>query len=101
MKDAAETMKILSAYDLTKSLRGAAELAGCSHHTVARLVRARDAGQTPGSGASRPKVTDVWLPKIEEWVEASTGRIRADVVHAKLTAMGYTGSERSTRSSAP
>lgn len=97
MKDAAETMKILSAYDLTKSLRGAAELAGCSHHTVARLVRARDAGQTPGSGASRPKVTDVWLPKIEEWVEASTGRIRADVVHAKLTAMGYTGSERSTR----
>lgn len=25
MKDAAETMKILSAYDLTKSLRGAAE----------------------------------------------------------------------------
>ena len=37
MKDAAETMKILSAYDLTKSLRGAAELAGCSHHTVARL----------------------------------------------------------------
>ncbi|MCV7559557.1 DDE-type integrase/transposase/recombinase, partial [Micrococcus luteus] len=45
----------------------------------------------------RPKVTDVWLPKIEEWVEASTGRIRADVVHAKLTAMGYTGSERSTR----
>ncbi len=97
MKDAAETMKILSAYDLTKSLRGAAELTGCSHHTVARLVRARDAGQTPGSGASRPKVTDVWLPKIEEWVEASTGRIRADVVHAKLTAMGYTGSERSTR----
>lgn len=97
MKDAAETMKILSAYDLTESLRGAAELAGCSHHTVARLVRARDAGQTPGSGASRPKVTDVWAPKIEEWVEASTGRIRADVVHAKLTAMGYTGSERSTR----
>ncbi|NYK51057.1 IS21 family transposase, partial [Salmonella enterica subsp. enterica serovar Typhimurium] len=58
MKDAAETIKILSAYDLTKSLRGAAELAGCSHHTVARLVRARAAGQTPGSGASRPKVTD-------------------------------------------
>ena len=46
MKDAAETMKILSAYDLTKSLRGAAELAGCSHHTVARLVRARTSRAT-------------------------------------------------------
>lgn len=97
MKDAVETMRILSAYDLTKSLRGAAELTGCSHHTVARLVQARDAGQAPGAGASRPRVTDAWLPMIEEWVEVSAGRIRADVVHDKLTAMGYTGSERSTR----
>ena len=29
-------MKILEAFDLTGSLRAAAELAGCSHHTVAR-----------------------------------------------------------------
>ena len=27
-------MKILEAYDLTGSFRDAAELAGCSHHTV-------------------------------------------------------------------
>ncbi|SMY01409.1 Integrase core domain-containing protein [Brevibacterium sp. Mu109] len=97
MKDAVETMKILSAYDLTKSLRGAAELAGCSHHTVDRLVRARDAGQVPGAGPERAKVTDAFLPKIEEWVESSGGRVRADVVHDKLTAMGYTASQRSTR----
>ena len=31
-------------YDLTGSLRDAGELAGCSHHTVARYVAARDAG---------------------------------------------------------
>lgn len=97
MKDAVETMKILSAYDLTKSLRGAAELAGCSHHTVDRLVRAREAGRIPGAGPQRPKATDAWLPKIEEWVEASAGRIRADVVHDKLTTMGYAASQRSTR----
>ncbi|MEY2419998.1 MAG: hypothetical protein QOI95_65 [Acidimicrobiaceae bacterium] len=30
-----EIMKILEAFDLTQSLRYAAELAGCSHHTVA------------------------------------------------------------------
>ena len=29
-------MEILEAYDLTGSLRDAAELAGCSHHTVAQ-----------------------------------------------------------------
>ena len=41
-------MEILAAYDLTGSLRDAAELAGCSHHTVARYVGAREAGRVPG-----------------------------------------------------
>ncbi|MCG2621783.1 hypothetical protein LVY72_07605 [Arthrobacter sp. I2-34] len=97
MKDALETVKILAAYDLTKSLRGAAELTGCSHHTVQRLLVERDAGRAPGAGPARERVIDPWLPKIEDWVEASHGRIRADVVHEKLARMGYTGSDRSTR----
>lgn len=97
MKDAKEIMEILAAYDLTKSFRGAAELSGCSHHTVARVVRSRDAGRAADDDAAREKVTDQWLPKIEEWVEHSKGHIRADVVHGKLVAMGYAGSERSTR----
>ena len=46
MKSAEESMQILEAFDLTGSLRAAAELAGCSHHTVARLVAERDAGGT-------------------------------------------------------
>ena len=45
----------------------------------------------------RPRVTDEFLPKIEEWVEASKGKIRADKAHEKLLALGYDGSERSTR----
>lgn len=44
MKSAEEVMEMLEAFDLTGSLRDAAELAGCSHHTVGRCVRARDAG---------------------------------------------------------
>lgn len=36
-------MQILEAFDLTGSFRAAAELAGCSHHTVARLVAEREA----------------------------------------------------------
>jgi hypothetical protein len=40
---------------------------------------------------------DEFLPKIEEWVEQSKGKIRADVAHDKLLAMGFTGSERSSR----
>jgi transposase len=97
MKFDGEIMEILAAYDLTRSLRATAELTGCSHHTVARHVEARDAGKPIAEPAYRGRVTDEFLPKIEEWVEASKGKIRADKAHDKLLALGYTGSERSTR----
>ena len=32
------------------------------------------------------------MPKVEEWVERSHGKVRADVAHEKLPALGYTGS---------
>ena len=97
MKFDGEIMEILAAYDLTGSLRATAELTGCSHHTVARHVAARDAGEPIAEPAYRGRVTDEFLPKIEEWVEASKGKIRADKAHDKLLALGYAGSERSTR----
>ena len=63
-------MNILEAYDLTGSFRDAGELAGCSHHTVARYVRAREEGRlVPGASAPRPGVIDGFLPKLEELVE--------------------------------
>lgn len=46
---------------------------------------------------ARPQLIDEFLPKVEEWVGRSRGKIRADVAHAKLLALGYTGSERTTR----
>ena len=90
-------MEILAAFDLTGSLRAAAELVGCSHHTVAAHVAARDAGRPVGTPSRRAQVTDEYLDKIEEWVEASKGRVRADKVHEKLVASGFAGSDRSTR----
>lgn len=44
MKSAEGIMEIWVAWDPTGSLREAAELAGCSHHTVAAYVAARGAG---------------------------------------------------------
>jgi hypothetical protein len=46
-------VEILDAYDLVKSYRPAAEQAGCSHHTVARYVAAREAGKPCGTGRTR------------------------------------------------
>jgi len=83
----------------TGSYRDAAELAGCSHHTVAEWVAKRDAGLLPGPGErpERPKSIDPFLAKIEEWVERSDGKIRADIAFERLAALGYTGSDRTVR----
>ena len=98
MKSAEEIMNILEAYDLTGSLRDAAELASCSHHTVARYVAGREQGRAvPGTAARRLGVIDEFLPKLEELVERSKGKIRADKAHERIAAMGYAGSERTTR----
>jgi hypothetical protein len=98
VKSAEETMEILQAFDLTGSFRAAAELAECSHHTVAHYVRAREEGRlVPGAPAPRAGVVDGFMPKLEEWVDRSHGKIRADVAHKKLVAMGFAGSERTTR----
>jgi hypothetical protein len=98
VKSAEEVMEILAAFDLTGSLRDAAELAGCSHHTVARYVADRERGRVPGGPpARRAGVIDPFLAKLEEMVERSRGKVRADVAHERITAMGYAGSERTTR----
>ncbi|MFI1585556.1 IS21 family transposase [Embleya sp. NPDC020630] len=97
MKNSREIMEILEAYDLTGSYRAAAELAGCDHHTVARYVRMRETGERPVARAHRARPIDEYLGKIEELVVNSRGRIRADVVHRRITAMGFTGGERTTR----
>ncbi len=88
---------MLEAFDLTGSLRDAAELAGCSHHTVARHVAARDAGGLTDQPATRPMLIDEFLPELEEWMEHSKGKIRADIAYDKLLALGYAGSERTIR----
>src|SRR4051794_24970749 len=90
-------MEILEAYDLVGSLRGAARLAGCDHHTVRRVVEARAAACASGRQTPAARLTDPYREKLEEWVERSHGRIRADRAHAKLVSMGYAGSQRTTR----
>jgi hypothetical protein len=91
-------MEVLEAYDLTKSYRATAQLCGVDHHTVARAVAARALGkESSEEPVVRSKVAEAFAEKIVEWIDHSGGRVRADVVHDKLVAMGYAGSERTTR----
>ena len=59
----------------------------------------RDRGLLADGSApvERPKLIDGFMPKIEEWVERSGGRARGDVVFDKLVALGFDGSDRTTR----
>src|ERR1700727_530994 len=95
-KSGREIMEIFEAFDLTGTAWSAAQLTGYDAKTVARYVAIRDAGGDPLARAARPRLIDVFMPKIEELVDRSKGKIRADVAHRKITAMGYRGSERST-----
>ena len=55
LKSDGELMEILNAYDLTGSYRAAAELCGCSHHTVKKAVEDRDAGLPPAIRRARDR----------------------------------------------
>ena len=95
MKSDGELMEILNAYDLTGSYRAVAELCGCSHHTVKKAVEDRDAGLPPA--ARRARMIDDWRDVLEGWVGESKGKIRGDKAHERLVALGYTGTDRTTR----
>ena len=92
-----EIMEILEAFDLTQCASSAAELAGTDRKTVQRYVGLRDAGRDPLEHARRARLIDDYLDKVEELVEDSKGKVRADVVHDRLRVMGYEGNERTTR----
>lgn len=92
-----EIMEILEAYDATGSAHSAAQLAGVDPKTVRRYVAARGAGRPVTGPGRRPRMIDQFLPKIEEWVERSKGKARADVIHERLVGLGFTGVVRTTR----
>jgi len=99
VKDGKEVTEILESFDLTGSLRAAGELAGCSPNTVAVWVAKRDRGELGElvAPARRGRMIDPFMGKIEEWVEHSKAKIRADKCHEKLVALGFEGSERTVR----
>lgn len=95
MKSDGEIMEMLNAYDLTGSLRATAELVGCSPNTVKKAVEARAAGTPPTF--RRSQLIDDYREQLEGWVDQSHGKIRGDVAHDKLVALGFTGTDRTLR----
>lgn len=92
-----EIMEILEAFDITGCAQSAALLAGCDPKTVRRYAALREEGKSPIASPRRERITDAFADKIEELVEHSKGKIRADKVHERLAIMGLVASERTVR----
>ena len=56
-------------------------LAGCDPKTVRRYVALRDGGQDPFVPSRRARGIDPYLEKVEELVDRSRAKVRADKVH--------------------
>lgn len=97
MKSPGEFMEILATYDLTKSYRATAEICGVSHNTVRSFITARDEGRINEATARKNTKAEPFMEYLEAWVKASNGKIRGDIVHQRIVALGYTGSVRTTR----
>ena len=96
-KNVCEVMEILEAFDRTGSAHSAARLAGCDPKTVRRLVGLREQGVGADAPVGRGRLVDGHTGLVDQMVDASEGMIRADMVHEKLVACGYGGSQRTTR----
>ena len=70
---------------------------GCAPNTVARCVQAREAGGLRATLVQRSQLIDAFREKIEEWGDASHGRIRADLAQRVELAQGDAGSGCTTR----
>jgi hypothetical protein len=92
-----EIVEILEAFDAMGVAHSAAPLCDADPKTVRRYVQARDLGRPVTEPAPGAKLIDPFPGKVEEWVERSEGRVRADIVHERLGVMGFTGTERTTR----
>ena len=77
-----EIMEILEAYDLTRCACGRrGSWPGVTRRRLPGMWRCGMPVAIRSLRAPRPKLIDGFLPKVEELVEASKGKIRADEVH--------------------
>ena len=91
-----EIMEILEAFDATGVPHSAAALCNADPKTVRRYVQARDLGRPVAGPVLRPRLIDPFLEKIEEWVDRSKGKIRADVAPASTPTRPSVATNEST-----
>ena len=94
MKSREEIMEILEAFDLTRSVPRRGELAGCSHHTVARWVGQARRGRVAAAGraaASGPDHRSVPGRRSRSGSSGPTARSAPMSCSTSCAALGFDG----------
>jgi hypothetical protein len=98
-------MEILEAFDLSGTLCGAAELAGCDHKTVAHWVRAREqaGGGLPVATRLRPRVDEFAAKNrgVGRWVARQESGRTSPISGWSLWATWVRSARRAARSLRP
>lgn len=100
MKNAKERMDVIAAYRDVGTYRGAAEICGTTHKTVARIIAAHELSSQGGSPPQRvPRAKN--YDEVAELVAASVKKTAAKISAKRLLpaarAAGYAGSDRNFR----
>jgi transposase len=90
-------MDIVAAYGEVGTFRGAAQMCGTTHKTVARVIERHRAGGVPGPRKERARNYESVEGLVAKRVEVSKGRISAKRLLPIAQAEGYAGSARNFR----
>jgi transposase len=98
LKNAEERMDVLAAYRQVGTYRGAAEICGTTHKTVARIVERHNAdGDAAPERKERGHNYDDVCALVTEQVERTKGKISAKRLLPAARTAGYEGSPRNFR----
>jgi hypothetical protein len=86
VKSAEEIMEILEAFDLTGSYRPPPSWLAA---IIAPSPAIPPPARPPGSPPTQAILFELHRAKLEEWMDRSRSKPRADVAHNKLVVLGY------------
>lgn len=90
-------MDLVAAYREVGTFRGAADMCGTTHRTVAREIRRHEAGEPPAECRERTHNYDAVSGVVVRRVRSTHGRISAKRLLPEARAAGYQGSARNFR----
>jgi hypothetical protein len=90
-------MDFIAAFNQVGSYRGAAEMCGTTHKTVARAVRKKEQSEQVAARTARRHNYDIVKELVVDRIDKTKGKISAKRLLPAARKAGYSGSDRNFR----